>query len=75
MVRASPEIMARHGGEEGARARRTRTSSGQNKFWPMVLRTYLPGYTPHDIPFSEAMRELQARYDARAASTSRFEPA
>ena len=75
MVRASPEIMERHGGEEGARERRRMALGRQRKVLPSVLRTYLPGYTPHDIPFSDRMRALQERYDRRAVSTSQFEPA
>ena len=75
MVRASPEIMERHGGAEGARARRKMAAAGQRELLSMVLRTYLPSYTPHDIPFSDRMRDLQERYDARAVSTSQFEPA
>jgi len=37
---------------------------------PLVLRTYLPGYTPHRIEFTEEMRQIADKYTALAISTS-----
>lgn len=36
---------------------------------PRVLRTYLPGYTPHRIPMTAEMQALAAQYTARAIRT------
>ena len=35
---------------------------------PNVLRTYLPWYTPHRIPFTPAMQEAAAQLTAAAKS-------
>jgi len=59
----------------GIGERRRMALGRQRKVLPSVLRTYLPGYTPHDIPFTDRMPALQERYDRRAVSTSQFEPA
>lgn len=74
MIGASPEIMERHGGKEGARRRREMRSAGARGLLPAILRTYLPWYTPHAIPFTEEMRRLAERFDAEALSTSQVEP-
>jgi len=33
---------------------------------PRVLRTYLPSYSPHRIPMTDAMQALADEYTARA---------
>ena len=71
MIEASPEVMAAHGGAEGARLRRHEASRNQRRLLPRILRTYLPGYTPHDIPFTHAMREIAARFDEKAIGLTR----
>jgi predicted metal-dependent hydrolase len=37
---------------------------------PLVLRTYLPWYTPHRIEFTDEMRRVAAKYTEMAISTS-----
>lgn len=71
MIEAAPEIMEAHGGPAGARERRKVANAANWKLLPSVLRTYLPGYTPHDIPFTDTMREIAAQYDAKARSLTR----
>lgn len=71
MIEASPEIMEAHGGEEGAKRRREMASREQRALIPSILRTYLPWYTPHDIPFSEDMRAIAAMFDEKATSLTR----
>lgn len=71
MVEASPEVMEAHGGAEGARERRKMAAAKNRKLVPAILRTWLPGYTPHDIPFTEEMKALAMMYDGKARSLSR----
>jgi predicted metal-dependent hydrolase len=37
---------------------------------PRLLRTYLPGYTPHAVPFTPAMQKVADKYSKLATSTS-----
>ncbi len=44
--------------------------AARKKLIPLILRTYLPWYTPHDIEFTEEMRAIAAQYSELAISTS-----
>jgi predicted metal-dependent hydrolase len=71
MIEADPETVARHGGREMQKRRnREQLALARRHLLPKVLRTYLPGYTPHDIDFTEEMSGLAKMYSARAVHTS-----
>ncbi len=69
MMRAKPEIIERAGGLKTIRASRTPEANKQLlsvfKGW---VKTELPWYTPHKIPFTPKLQELAARYTSRAVS-------
>ncbi len=70
MIEADPAAIERCGGKEGMRARRRAASPElRKKFLPKLLKTYLPSYTPHDIPFEAELQEMATRYSAAAHST------
>ena len=70
MLEADPDSVAKYGGLEGRRPRRrVQARQARKKLLPNVLRTYLPGYTPHDIPFTPMMREVAQQYTQMAKST------
>ena len=71
MTESSPEIQARHGGLEGRRERSRMNSGALRRFLPRVLKTYLPGYTPHDIALSDDLQAAADRQTERALSVSR----
>lgn len=70
MIEAAPEVIELHGGAEGARRRAKARAARGRRMLPALLRTYLPSYTPHDIPFTDEMRGLAERYTARAVGTT-----
>ena len=37
---------------------------------PKVLKTYLPWYTPHDIPMTNEMKQIAKEYSETAVRTS-----
>ena len=67
-----------HIGDDGVGRLRARIVTGKPKhirmalrgLLPKVLATYLPWYTPHDIPMPPALVELGERYTERAVRTS-----
>jgi predicted metal-dependent hydrolase len=67
MEESSPETLARFG---GAAARRTRLRRQLRQVFrgllPMVLATYLPGYSPRRIAFTAEMKALADAYTERA---------
>ena len=70
MLEADPAAVKQHGGEAGRRERRRRASRATRRgLLPSVLRTYLPGYIPHDIEFTEEMRMMAQAYTERAKSS------
>jgi len=70
MLKADPAAIERCGGKEGARARRQKAVPELRKhFLPKWLKTYLPSYTPHDIPFEAELEEMATQYSALARST------
>jgi len=70
MLETDPRAVEEHGGAAGRRKRRRMASRARRGLLPNVLRTYLPGYTPHDIEFTEKMRMVAQAYTERAKSTS-----
>jgi hypothetical protein len=70
MLKAAPAAIERSGGKEGTRARRKKAGPELRKhFLPKLLKTYLPSYTPHDIPFEAELEEMAMRFLALARST------
>jgi len=55
---------------EQKRKRRVQSWRGLRYGLPLVLRTYLPWYTPHRIQFTDEMRRVAAKYTEMAISTS-----
>jgi len=71
MLEADPDYPALYGGREGRRERmRRRSPMLRRSFLPKLLRTYLPGYTPESIPFTDELRVVAERYSAMAVRTS-----
>ena len=63
--------MERHGGQAGRKQRdRMRGRDAFRNLLPKVLKTYHPGYTPHDIAFTPGMQALASAYSERAAKVS-----
>jgi predicted metal-dependent hydrolase len=70
MIEADPAAIERCGGKEGMRARRRKAGPDLRKqLLPKVLKTYLPSYTPHDIPFEAELQEMATHFSAAARST------
>ena len=71
MLEADPRTLTEFG---GIAVRRTRVRAHlrlmRKHLLYKVLRTYLPGYTPHDIPMTDEMKLLAAKYTASAVETS-----
>ena len=53
---------------EQKQQRRARSLRGLRYALPLVLRTYLPWYTPHRIEFTDEMRRVAAKYSEMAIS-------
>ena len=71
LLRESPELVERFGGVTGRRRRIAgQLRQGARSFLPKLARTWLPGYTPHDIDFTDAMRRVAESYTARAIRLS-----
>lgn len=71
MLNAAPDVVARFGGKAGRRQRRkTDAADARKRLLPKVLRTYLPGYTPHDIPFEAELERMALELNRVAKSTS-----
>ncbi|MBW2725958.1 MAG: metal-dependent hydrolase [Deltaproteobacteria bacterium] len=70
MIEADPAAVERCGGKAGRRARQRSTLRDLRKlFLPKLLKTYLPNYTPHDIPFDAELQEMAAELNVLARST------
>ncbi len=67
MYEADPRVPAEYGGQEGRKARlREEAADARKRVLPKVLRTYLPGYTPHDIDFTPEMLEASRAFSEMA---------
>jgi predicted metal-dependent hydrolase len=70
MLEEDPRIDAEFGGAAGRRMRvRAHLRSMRKHLLPKALRTYLPRYTPHDIPMTNEMKLLAAEYTKSAVKT------
>jgi predicted metal-dependent hydrolase len=70
MMANDPRIESEFGGRAGLAARRKVPAKlARRHLLPRVLKTYLPWYTPHNIPMTEAMKALAARYTEMAVRT------
>jgi predicted metal-dependent hydrolase len=71
MLDADPDSLESYGGVEGRKQRqKMQMALVRRSFLPKLWRTYLPGYTPEKIAFSDEMVALAREYSARALSTS-----
>jgi hypothetical protein len=63
MLGADAGLVERYGGAGGRSQRmREQRRSFRRDLLPLVVRTYFPWYTPENIPFTPAMKELADRY-------------
>jgi predicted metal-dependent hydrolase len=70
MIEADPAVVERCGGKAGRKQRSRSASADIRKLLlPKLLRTYLPSYTPHDIPFDVELQEMAAELSLLARST------
>jgi predicted metal-dependent hydrolase len=70
MLEEDPRIDAEFGGAAGRRMRvRAHLRSMRKHLLPKALQTYLPWYTPHDIPMTQEMKQLAAEYTKSAVRT------
>jgi hypothetical protein len=71
MLETDPRTDAEFGGTEGLKMRvRTHLRLMRKHLLPKALRTYLPWYTPHNIPMTDEMKLLAAEYSESAVKTS-----
>jgi predicted metal-dependent hydrolase len=71
MMSVDPRIGIEFGGVAGAKRRnRERIRMAIRYQLPKVLKTYLPWYTPHDIPMTNEMRQIAEEYSEMAVRTS-----
>jgi predicted metal-dependent hydrolase len=71
MASRDPRMETEFGGPEAARERmRAQTRNLRKGLLPSVLRTFRPGYTPHDIEMTDDMKTMAAGFSKMAVRTS-----
>jgi predicted metal-dependent hydrolase len=71
MLAADPDALEKYGGHEGRKQREKMQAVAARKgLLPKLWRTYLPGYTPEKIAFTDDMVALAREYSNRAVATS-----
>jgi predicted metal-dependent hydrolase len=71
MLDADPDALERYGGLEGRKQRRKMQAKvARTGLLPKLWRSYLPGYTPEKIAFTDEMVALARDYSERALSSS-----
>jgi predicted metal-dependent hydrolase len=71
MLESDPRALADYGGTEGRREReRSEAQRLRRTVLPRLLRTYLPWYTPHAIPFTDEMKAMAQMYSEIAIRRS-----
>jgi len=71
MLESDERALRDYGGIAGRNERRrVRAREARKMVLPRLLRTYLPWYSPHDIAFTDEMREIAAMYSEMAVRTS-----
>jgi predicted metal-dependent hydrolase len=71
MLEADPDALEKYGGLEGRKQRQKMVATVARKgLLPKLLRTYLPGYTPERIAFTDDMIALAREYSDRAVVVS-----
>jgi predicted metal-dependent hydrolase len=71
MLDSDGRALAEYGGAEGRKARRHELwQRAYRGLLPKLLRTYSPRYTPHEIAFTEEMRDIAKMFSATAQHKS-----
>jgi len=71
MLDSDADALERHGGLAGRKQRQKMQAAAARKgLLPKLWRTYLPGYSPEKIAFTDDMVSLAREYSERALSTS-----
>jgi len=70
MMRTDPRTAEDLGDAVAIEARRKmRSRAALRQLLPKILKTYMPWYTPHNIPVTDGMKALSARYTDMAVRT------
>jgi predicted metal-dependent hydrolase len=71
MLDSDARALEEYGGVEGRKARRHELwRRAYRGLLPKLFRTYSPRYTPHEIEFTEEMRDISKMFSATAQRTS-----
>jgi predicted metal-dependent hydrolase len=69
MLQTDPRSDTEFGGAAGRKARQIERRKAGKGLLPRILKIYTPWYTPHDIPMTEELKRLSARYTEMAVRT------
>lgn len=72
MRAADPDLFAAYDQPEIARARKAWNRRYWTRALPRILKTYLPSYTPRDVPLGQGFAAAQQRYSAMATGFGRI---